>query len=102
MTDTANRPATTVAHPLSMLTGEEITRAAELLRASGRIPSEALFAHMVLHEADKETVARFRPGAPIDREVRVVIITGPGLDVCEAVVSVTAGEIREFRVVEAM
>jgi primary-amine oxidase len=85
-----------------MLTGDEITRAATLLRGSGRVPDGALFAHMVLDEPSKEAVAAWRPGDPIDRAVRVVVVPGPGIDVCEAVVSVTAGEVRDFRVVEGM
>ena len=32
----------TVTHPLDMLTGDEIIRAAEILRASGRVPDSAL------------------------------------------------------------
>ncbi len=102
MTDTVNRPTTQVAHPLSMLTGEEITRATEILRASGKVPDGALFAHMVLHEPDKGTLAAWRPGQPFDREVRVVIVSGPGVGVEEAVVSVTAGEVRSIRTVEGM
>ena len=42
-----------MAHPLDMLTGDEITRAVEILRATGRVGDEALFAHVVLHEPDQ-------------------------------------------------
>src|SRR3954467_4496611 len=97
MTGTVTPEATGVAHPLSMLTGAEITRAAEVLRASGKVPDGALFAHVVLNEPAKEIVAAWRPGAPIDREVRVLVVPGPSVDVIEAVVSVTAGEVRETR-----
>ena len=54
----------TVTHPLEMLTGDEIKRAVEILRASGRVPEAALFAHIVLHEPHKESwrAGSRRPG----------------------------------------
>ena len=47
----------TVAHPLEMLTGEEIKAAVKVLRESGRVPDGALFAHIVLHEPHKDELA---------------------------------------------
>lgn len=91
-----------MAHPLDMLTGEEVTRAAELLRATGRLPESALFAHIVLHEPPKDELARWKPGDPVDREVRALIVPGPDLTMVEAVVSVTNGDVREWREVEGM
>ena len=91
-----------MAHPLDMLTADEITRAVTLLRATGDVPEGALFAHVVLHEPAKDDLARWKAGDPIDREVRALIVPGPGLDLVEAVVSVTHGEVREWRVVEGM
>ncbi|MGQ0824964.1 MAG: primary-amine oxidase [Actinomycetota bacterium] len=89
-------------HPLDMLAGDEITRAVEVLRATGKIADGALFAHLVLHEPAKEELARWKPGDPIDREIRALIVPGPELQVIEAVVSVTDGEVREWRVVEGV
>lgn len=91
-----------MAHPLDMLTGEEVTRAAELVRGTGRLPEGALFAHVVLHEPAKEELARWKPGDPIDREVRALVVPGPELTMIEAVVSVTSGEVREWREIEGM
>jgi len=91
-----------VAHPLDMLTGEEVQRAAELLRATGKLPATALFAHIVLHEPAKEELARWKAGDPIDREVRALIVPGPELTMVEAVVSVTHGEVRAWDEVEGM
>src|SRR3954468_733852 len=102
MTGTVTPETTGVAHPLSMLTGAEVTRATEVLRARGNVPEGALFAHMVLKEPAKDVVAAWQPGAPIAPEVRVLVVPGPGVGVIEAVVSVTAGEVREFRAVEGM
>ena len=54
----------TVAHPLEMLTGEEIKAAVKVLRESGRVPDGALFAHIVLHEPHKDELARWKTGDP--------------------------------------
>ena len=91
-----------MAHPLDMLTADEITRAVDVLRATGRVGDGALFAHVVLCEPAKEELARWKPGDSIDREVRALIVPGPGLTLVEAVVSVTQGEVREWREVEGM
>jgi primary-amine oxidase len=89
-------------HPLSMLTGDEITRAVEILRASGELPDGALFAHIVLHEPSKESLATWKPGDAFERELRVRIVPGPDLTLLEAIVSVTKGEVREWRRVDGM
>jgi primary-amine oxidase len=89
-----------MAHPLDMLTADEITRAVEVLRATGRVGDGALFAHVVLREPAKDDLARWKSGDPIDREVRALIVPGPGLTLVEAVVSVTQGELREWHEVE--
>jgi primary-amine oxidase len=105
MTDTTARTATrptTVEHPLSMLTADEITRAVGLLRARPEVPDGALFAHLVLDEPDKAVVAAWRPGDAIDRQVRALIVPGPGLEVIEAVVSLARGEVCELRTVAGM
>ena len=88
---------TNVSHPLEMLTGDEIKRAVEILRASGKIPEGALFAHIVLHEPHKDALARWKPGEPVERQLRVVVVPGPGMDLYEVVVSVTTGEIVDWR-----
>ena len=89
-------------HPLDMLTGEEIERAVAIVRATGRVPEGALFAHVVLHEPDKADLARWKDGDPVDREVRVQVVPGTGLQLIEIVVSVTRGEVLEWREVEGM
>jgi primary-amine oxidase len=92
----------TVAHPLAMVTGEEITRAVELIRATGRLTEAARFAHVVLHEPVKETLAQWKSGDPVDRELRALVIPGPELLLLDIIVSVTAGEVRQWTEVEGM
>jgi primary-amine oxidase len=96
-----------MSHPLDMLRAEEIDRAREVLRASGRVAPSALFAHVVLHEPAKDELDRWRGDQrePVERRVRALIVPGPELDMVEAVVSVTegrAGEIVEWREIEGM
>ena len=76
-----------------MLTGDEITRAIEVLRVAGRVPEGALFASVVLDEPDKAVLAAWMPGSPIERRARVVIVPGPEVGVHEAIVSVTEGRL---------
>ncbi len=82
-----------VTHPLEMLTGDEIARAVQILRESGRIPDDAIFAHIVLHEPHKEELAHWKHGDPVERRVRLVVVPGRGMELHEVVVSVTSGEI---------
>jgi primary-amine oxidase len=83
-------------HPLEMLTGAEIERAAEVLRASGRVAENALYASLVLHEPDKADLAQWKPGDPVTRRVRATIVPGPENMVVEAVVNVTSGECEQW------
>jgi primary-amine oxidase len=96
MTDTNESTGTTVAHPLEMLTGSEITRAVEVLRASGKVAESALFASIVLHEPTKAELSRWKPGAPVDRRVRAVIVPGPEIRVVEAVVHIDSATIESW------
>src|SRR4051794_39853100 len=80
-----------------MLTGEEITRAAEIVRATGKLPEGTLFAHIVLDEPDKAAFAAWKPGDPIERNARVLAVPRPELAVIEIVVCLTDGSVREWR-----
>jgi primary-amine oxidase len=87
---------TQVAHPLEMLTSDEISRAVAVLHDSGRVPEHALFASVVLHEPAKEELAQWKPGDGVDRRVRAVIVPGLENRVVEAVVHVGRGEIESW------
>jgi primary-amine oxidase len=92
----------TAAHPLDMLRPEEVTHAIELLRAGGHLGEDATIVHAVLDEPDKAVVTGFHAGDPVDRAVRVLAAPGAGLQLIEAIVSVSAGQVREVRVYEGM
>jgi primary-amine oxidase len=84
-----------MAHPLDALSADEIERAASIVRRE-RDSSDLLFSTITLREPDKAVVASYRHGDPVDREVQCVIVDG-GDSVAEAVVSVTADELRSWR-----
>ena len=78
-----------VGHPLDPLTADEITVAVALVRADPRFSDSTRFAHVALAEPPKEVVRRFKPGDPVDRAARMVLVTGPEPEVTEVVVSLT-------------
>src|ERR1700748_123918 len=75
-------------------------RRGEISLGSGRLPESARFVHLVLHEPPKAEVLAWKPGDPIDRRVRALVVPGPELDFVEVGVSVTAGESVAWRVGE--
>ena len=89
-------------HPLDMLTGPEIIRAVEILRATGRVGDGALFASLVLREPDKADLARWKPGDPVERRVRAVIVPGPEPAVVEATVDLGAGSVESWTEVDGV
>ena len=69
------RRMTTVAHPLELVTEEEVAVAAALdPRSTARFPEGAVFAHLRLHEPDKDAVLGFTSGDAVDREVEALVI----------------------------
>src|SRR3954454_9299203 len=85
-----------LAHPLDMLTGDEITHGVEVLRASGRVPEGALFAGVVWPEPAKGDLARWKPGDPVERRVRATLVPGPENRVVEAIVHLGTGTIESW------
>lgn len=90
------------AHPLSLLTPDEVRTARAVLRDAGELPEGGAVAHIVLVEPTKDQLAAWSPGDPIDRRVRCLVVPGPELTMIELEVSVTAGEIVGRRVIEGM
>ncbi len=73
-------------HPLDPLTAAEIETAASALAASGKVPPQALFPTIVLHEPAKDAVRRFVPGSPIRREAFAIVFDWQANRTYEAVV----------------
>ena len=83
----------TPAHPLEPITGEEIRVAVAAVRATGRLDERARFATITLEPPTKEVLAAHRPGHPVRRLVRLVIVPGQDSSVIEALVDGSSGEI---------
>ena len=95
MADT-EKPARTVAHPLEPLSAEEISAAAELLRADGNFGDSHRFASVVLHEPPKEEVLCFRDGDPVEREAFAVLLDRADGATYDVVVSLSEGMVRSW------
>src|SRR5581483_6999480 len=89
---------TSPGHPLDLVTADEIRRAAELERADPRFEPDLVFVHLRLCEPAKDALAAFTPGDPVDREVEALLCPPGRLEAIEAVVSVTAAEVRSWTV----
>ena len=80
-------------HPLDRLTADEIHEAREVLRAAGLIAETTRFAYLGLEEPSKEEVLAFRPGDPIHRRARAIMLDVGSGDTRDAVVSLTEHEV---------
>ena len=89
-------------HPLEMVTGEEIQRAAAIVRGDGRFETDMAFAHLRLHEPAKDALARRAGGADLEREIEALLIPRDRLEAIEVVVSVTSGVVRSWTVRDGM
>ncbi len=86
----------TAIHPLDALRADEITAAVAAVRESGKLAEGALFSMVTLDEPTRRAVADHRPGDPVERRVRLVIVPGPGATVIEALVELSGGRIIEW------
>jgi primary-amine oxidase len=84
-------------HPLESLTAEEIATATEVVRDSGRVDARVIFAYVGLEEPSKDVVRSYRPGDPVARQVRILLVTSPRAFVMEVVVSVSTRSIVSWR-----
>jgi primary-amine oxidase len=76
-------------HPLTPLSADEIRTARRIVDANGLLGQDVRFVYVALDEPHKKIVLAFKPGDPIDRRARILLLdraTGQGVDV---VVSVT-------------
>lgn len=90
------------AHPLSLLSPDEVTTARSVLDAAGELPEGCAVVHIILLEPPKEELAAWSPGDPVHRRVTALVLPGAGLTMVELVVSVTDQRVEERRVIEGM
>src|SRR5215831_18345697 len=84
-------------HPLDPLSGEEIRRAAGVLREADHAGPETRFVSISLHEPPKSELASLRPGQAFPREAFIVALDPREHMTYEAVVSVTEGSVLSWR-----
>ena len=89
-------------HPLEMITGEELQRTAEIVRADARFPTNGIFAHVRLHEPTKDELAGYAAGQAVDRRLEALVVPPDRLEAIEIVVSVASGEVISWTVQPGM
>jgi primary-amine oxidase len=88
-------------HPLNPLSADEIRAVRRIVEEHGLLGEHVRFVFVALDEPHKKTVLAFRPGDPIDRHARLLLLdkaTGLGADV---VVSVTQDRVVSHDVIDA-
>src|SRR5260370_9555538 len=86
-----------VRHLLDPLTAEEIEAACRNLKRDRGLAASARFVYVTLAEPAKDAVLRHQPGDAFDREAHIVLRERAEGTTYEAVVSITAGEVRLWR-----
>jgi primary-amine oxidase len=94
---TAEHARVGVRHPLDPLTAEEIEAACRILKQDLGLAASARFVYVTLREPAKDAVLRYRRGDAFEREAHVVLRERVECRTYEAVVSITAGEVRLWR-----
>ena len=91
---TAEHAKPRVRHPLDPLTAEEIAAASRILRRDRGLAASARFVYVTLREPAKDAVLR---GEAVEREAHIVLRERAECRTYEAVVSITAGAVRQWR-----
>ena len=84
-------------HPLDPLTAQEITLAADTLKAQAAFPKDALFSTIALHEPPKQEVLDFKPGSAFRREAFAIVMDRANNKVFEAVIDLKAGRVSSWK-----
>ncbi|MGH9078769.1 MAG: primary-amine oxidase, partial [Acidimicrobiales bacterium] len=95
--DQAGDAAEAITHPLEALTAAEIHAAVTAVRADDRLGEDARFASITLEPPGKDVLAAYRPGDPVDRLVRLVIVPGRDSVVIEALVDMSSGNVASWQ-----
>ena len=82
-----------MAHPLDGLTGDEIRKASEILRAAGEADDKTLYPLIELKEPPKAEVLAWKEGDTLDRKVIVDFATPEGFK--RATVNLTQGTVED-------
>lgn len=105
MTTTPTRPAATApltAHPLSLLTAEEVSTNRQVVDAAGLLGPDTRFVYVGLLEAPKAELLAHADGDPFRRSVASILVDRASGAATSVVVDVTAGTVESTRVVDAL
>ena len=95
---TATEHATVeVRHLLDPLTADEIETASQILKRDHGLAASARFVYVTLQEPAKDVVLGYPRGEAFEREAHIVLRERAECRTYEAVVSITAGEVRLWR-----
>jgi len=94
---TAEQVRVAVRHPLEPLTAEEIKAASQILKQDRGLAPSARFVYITLQEPAKGAVLRYQRGEAFEREAHIVLRERAECRTYEAVVSITAGQVRLWR-----
>jgi len=92
----------TAVHPLSLLSADEVSQACAIASASGDLADAGVVVHVILDEPDKQTLAAWQPGDPVDRRAAVLVLPGPELTMVELIVSLSDDTVVRRRAIEGM
>jgi primary-amine oxidase len=82
-----------MAHPLQRLGADEIRLARAVLTGHGLVGGQTRFAYLGLEEPPKQEVLAFKPGEPVERRVRAVLLDMGTGAVTDVVASLTRAAI---------
>jgi primary-amine oxidase len=82
-----------IQHPLEPLTGEEISKAVEIVRLKQSVGAQYRFPCVTLHEPAKSAVLAFQPGDVIYREAFLILLDTTTGYTYEAIASLTQGTV---------
>ena len=92
-------PHRKITHPLDPLSAAELRATIDGLRTAKGLTERHGFVIIRLDEPPKETVRRFRPGEPIEREAFAVVYDADSGETHEAVIVPATGEVRSWALV---
>jgi len=97
---TSEAPVDTAAHPLDLLTEQEISAARAILVAAGIVTDDTRFGYLGRAEPDKTAVREHQAGVAAQRVIRAFLIDAVSGELRDVRVSLDTGEVVSDRVID--
>lgn len=91
---------TGVRHPLDLTTADELEIGREILVRAGRVGEHTRFPNVMPVEPDKDVVAGFADGDPVERRLRYTLLELDTGRAAEALVNLTTEDVEEWTVLD--